>query len=183
MFNRDNVVVRIANIAHNQMEQDESEVALVVLTCEVNPLTPELATDLHDFVKRTLYTAQDVEVNSLLASASFNLGIPPQKVQVRMAPDQKKDSFVILEAKIDGVKAKRSKKSTAWTLEFRLTCAPASEHQLAQIVDCYLKARYLTFENAVASLFDETPRRAEEQDASAEDVDNLADLTDNVATH
>lgn len=171
MFSRPEVCVRIAAINHNQMEQDENKVTLTILTCEVAPLTPELAADLHDFVKRTLYTAQDVEVNGLLGSASFNLGIPPQAVAFRMAPDQKKASFVIAEAKIDGIKAKRGKKSTAWTLEFKLTCSPASDHQLAQIIESYLKAKYLTFENATASLFDEAPRAAEQAEDS--DVDAL----------
>lgn len=164
MFSKDNVCVRIANIAHRQLEQDEKEIPLVELTCEISPFTPELAGDLHDFIKRTLYTAQNVEVNDLLGGAKFNLAIRPQIIKVKMAPDQTKDSFTIAEAKIDSIKAKRSKKSPAWTLEFHVTCSPASEHQLSQIVDGYLKARYLSFDDAEACLFDqevdETPRLA-----------------------
>lgn len=160
MFSRPNVAVRVSNVAHNQMEQDDTEIPLTILTCEVAPLTPELAGDLHDFVRRTLYTSTDVEVNSLLRSAAFDLSIPAQAVAFRMAPDQTKASFQLEEAKIDGIKAKRSKKSTAWTLEFKLTCSPASAKQLESLVESYLKVKYLTFENAVPSLFDETPRAA-----------------------
>lgn len=166
MFSRSNVCVRIANIAHRQMERDEEEIALVELTCEVNPFTPELAGDLHDFVKRSLFTAAGVEVNSLLQSSTFAIEIRPQSVAFRMAPDQREDSFTLAEAKVGVIKAKRSKKTSTWVLEFTLTCAPASEHQLAQIVECYLKAKYLTFENAVATLFDETPREAPDDEAA-----------------
>ena len=183
MFTRPNVCIRIANVTHNQMEQDEHEVPLTILTCEVAPFTPELAGDLRDFVRRTLYTSADVEVNALLGTALFNIAIPPQAVAVRMAPDQAKSSFVIQEAKIDGIKAKRSKKSTAWTLEFRLTCSPASDKQLAQLVESYLKSKYFTFEDAVPSLFDESPRRAEEADATVEDLDNAADLDESATAH
>lgn len=155
MFDTENVGVRVSNIAHEQMDRDESEIALVKLTCELNPLTPARAGELHDFVKRTLYTAAGAEVNSLLASASFNLEVLPQTIAVRTAPDQNKASFVINEAKVGGIRAKRSKKSTAWTLEFTVTCSPESEHQLAQIVECYLKTRYFTFAEATPDLFSE----------------------------
>lgn len=164
MFEKTNVAVRISNITHRQMEKDDAEIPLVELTCEINPFTAELAGDLHDFMKRTLYTAAGVEVNSLLGGASFALELRPQTIVVRMAPDQKKDSFTIDEAKIEHIRAKRSKKSTAWTLEFKVTCSPASEHQLAQIAASYCKTRYLTMADAAACLFDkpvdETPRIA-----------------------
>lgn len=182
MFTKDNVVVRIASVTHSQMEQDEHEVPLTIVTCEIAPFTPELAGDLHDFVRRTLYTAQDVEVNDLLGTATFNIAIPPQAIAVRTAPDTKKAQFVIAEAKVDGIKAKRSKKSSAWTLEFKLTCSPASDHQLAQIVEGYLKARYLTFESAVASLFDEAPRKVTESEGEDEDEPTLPDA-DVATTH
>lgn len=158
MFTKTDVAVRVARIDHRQTEQDEAEIQLTELTCEIAPFTAELAGDLHDFVKRSLFTAQGVEVNSLLASASFALEIRPQTVAVRMAPDQGDEAFTLDEVTVGRIKAKRSKKSSAWVLEFTLTCAPASEHQLAQIVACYLKSRYLTFENAAATLFDDSPR-------------------------
>ncbi len=56
--------------------------------------------------------------------------------------------------------ARRSKKSSAWRLVFTITVAPASEHQLAQIVEDYTKTRYLTFANAEATLFDEDDKTA-----------------------
>ena len=146
------------------MDKDDAEIPLVEMTCEINPFTAELATDLHDFVKRTLYTAAGVEVNSLLGSASFALEVRPQTIDMRMAPDQKKESFTIDEAKVEGIRAKRSKKSTAWTLEFKIICSPANEHQLMQIASSYLKTRYITMRDAEACLFDkpvdETPRIA-----------------------
>lgn len=189
MFKRSNVGVRIAKIHTEQMEKDEEAITLVVLSCEINPLTPELAQELHDFVRGTLYTMTGAEVNSLLARASFNLFIPPQAIACRMAPDQKKDSYTISEAKIGSIHAKRSKKSTAWTLRFTITCSPASATQLHQIVSSYLTTKYMTFTPAVAGLFDETPEvtsrglsEAEQTGEVDEDLP-IEDVDEAPATH
>lgn len=56
MFKRTHVAVRIAGMTPELMEKDEAEISLVKLSCEVNPLTPELAQELHDFVRSTLFT-------------------------------------------------------------------------------------------------------------------------------
>lgn len=177
------ISVRVANVTHEQMERDDSEIALVKLTCEINPLTPERAEDLDDFVRGTLYTRTGAEVNDKLGSASFRLAIPPQCIQVRMAPDQKKPSYTIDEAKVEGFKAKRSKKSAAWTLEFTLTCAPASEHQLAQIVESYLKTKYLTFSPAEPGLFDETPEVKARRQSQAEEEAGDIEVPEGAAAH
>lgn len=167
MFDTENVAVRVADISHRQMEKDDAEIALVDLKCEINPLTPKLAAELDDFVRRTLYTQTDAEVTSKLKSASFTLPILPQEIVFRSAPDQQKDTFTIAEAKITSIKATRGKKSTAWTLVFVATCSPVSDKQLGQIVDCYLKMRYLTFANAVATLFDEAEKKARKSRGAA----------------
>lgn len=171
MFNRSNVAIRVSKITHNQMEQEDHEVPLTVVSCEISPLTPELAGDLHDIVRGTLYTRTDAEVKALVGGVSFNLSIPPQAVAWRMAPDQGRGSFTLQEAKIDEVKASRAKKSQAWTLSFRLTCSPASDKQLAQIVERYLKTSYLTFEDAVPTLFDESPRASADDDIDDSQAD------------
>lgn len=171
MFSADNVAVRVADISHRSMEKDDAEIPLTDLKCEVSPLTPKLAGDLNDFVRRTLYTSKDVEVNTLLGTATFNIDIRPQEIEFRAAPDQDEPSFTIGEAEISGIKAKRSKKSTAWVLEFTITCSPESERQLHQIVESYIKTRYLTFTDAVPSLFekdvDETPKLKRGRGAAA----------------
>jgi hypothetical protein len=172
MFKREKVGVRIANINPELMEKDDAEIALVRLSCEISPLTAELAQELHDFVRGTLYTLSGAEVNSLLGGASFALAIPPQAIAVRMAPDQKKPSFTIDEAKIAGLHAKRSKKSTAWTLGFTITCAPASEHQLAQIMESYCKTKYMSFGPAEPGLFDEVPTPTKGRGLSANETES-----------
>jgi hypothetical protein len=156
VFDKENVPVRFADINHRTMNtEDGKEVGLVEITLEISPFLPPLAKELDDFVRRTLFTASDAEVTSKLGGAKFRLGIPAQQIAVRMAPDQGEASFVIDEAKIGDFHARRSKKSSTWRLVFTVTCAPESEHQLAQIVECYLKSRYITTGNAVPGLFDE----------------------------
>lgn len=185
MFKRNGVPVRVSAIVPEIMERDESEIALVKLTCEINPFTPELASELHDFVRATLYTMSGAEVNSLLSGATFAISVGAQAIAVRMAPDTKKPSFTIDEAKITGIHAKRLKKSSAWTLAFSITCAPASEHQIAQIMECYTRTKYLTFAPAEPGLFDEAPTTSrgltsaetEQQDeAEADDSCDAASL-------
>lgn len=155
MFDREHVPVRFANLLPRQMEKDDKEVGLLELQLEINPFTAPMAGELDDFVKRTLFTASSTEVTPKLGGASFRLGLLPQEIAVRAAPDQKQASFVILEAKIGTLKAKRSKKSSAWTLTFTATCAPQTKDQLAQLMECYLKTRYLTFADATPDLFSE----------------------------
>jgi len=154
MFDQENVAVRIANLQHRQMEKDEKEIQLIDITGEIHPFQQVLAAELDEFVHTTLFTKADHEMRAKLKAVAFALPIVPQTIAVRAAPDQTKATFVIDEAKIISIKAKRSKKSTAWRLEFVARCSPTSADQLAQIVEGYLKTRYFTFGNAVPSLFD-----------------------------
>jgi hypothetical protein len=159
--NTEYVHLRFNKIEHLKMEKDEKEVPLVQITLELNPLTPALAQDLSDFMRASLYTRTDAEVNSQLHGAIFNLGERPQEIVVRMAHDQGKASFTIKEAKVGHFHAKRSKKSPTWRLQFKVTCSPSSEHELAQIVDCYTKQRVCTFADAHPYLFAEVGKEEE----------------------
>jgi len=157
MFATEHIPVRIANIAHRQMEKGDQEIPLVDITCEINPLPAKLAAEIDDIVRRTLYTVNDAEVSTKIKAIAFDpgaIGLLPQSIEFRSAPDQTKETFTLLETKVSSLKAKRGKKSTAWTLVFVVTCSPASDKQLGQIVDSYLKTRYLSFDNATATLFD-----------------------------
>lgn len=157
MFDTERIPMRIAKIEPRQIVKEDVEVALVEITLEINPLSAPLANELDEYVRRTLFTRLDGEVTEKLAAATFRLGIVPQAIVVQAAPDSS-ERFTIEEAKIGLMKAKRSKKTSTWRLEFTIRCAPASERQLAQMFDCYLKTRYCTFANAVPGLFDEEER-------------------------
>lgn len=158
MFDRENINLRFTNIAPRVMDKDEKEIALVEITCEINPLSRELAGELDEFVKSSLFTRTDSEANSKLAGVTFHLPIQPQQVVVRMAADQGKASFVIDEAKVGDLHARRGKTTSTWKLVFSLTCSPVSDKQLAQIFDCYRKARFLTFADASPDLFAEVSK-------------------------
>jgi hypothetical protein len=170
MFDSAHVPIRINTITHDGMDKDDAEVSLVNLHCELNPFTSGRAKELDDYVRRTLFTSADAEVNAKLAGAEFNLTILPQSIEVRMASDQGDPTFTIEEAKISGIKAKRSKKSSAWRLLFVITSTYKSDHQLAQMIDCRKKMRYLSFERTAADLFsvaDERTKTAKAARASA----------------
>jgi len=158
--NAENVPMRIAAVAHRQMERDEKEIGLVELKLEINPFTPKLASDMHDDVRRMLFTANEAEVRSLLGGASYYLPIGPQEVIMRMAPDQGKPTLSIDEAKIGQLHMRRSKKATTWRCVFTLTFHPQSKDQLAQAVDAYLKTRYVTMADAQPDLFAEAEKRS-----------------------
>lgn len=181
MFDRENVGVRISGMTPEKpLDHDDKEIPMVRFTCEVNPLTPELAGEVHDIVRRTLYTTKDVEVNNLVAGCTFNLELPPQEIVVKTAPDLKKPTFTITEAKIEAIRAKRSKKSTAWVLEFSFRCSPATPQQLALMHESYLKQRWFTFALAEADLFSEVGKeeRATRRAAAADaDGDNRSAAT------
>jgi len=175
MFDRDNVNLRFMNIAPRVIEKDEKEIPLVEITCEINPFTKELAGELDEFVKSSLFTRTDAEVNSKLAGVTFRLPIMPQSIVVRMAPDQKKESFTIDEAKIGELHARRTKRSAMWKLVFSVTCSPVSEHQLSQIFDAYRKGRFLTFANASPDLFQEEDKERKKGRRSAPVGDDPAE--------
>jgi len=170
MFDREHVPVRFADIKHRTMTKDNAEIGLVEITFEISPFTKELAKELDEFVRRMLFTATDAEVTSKLGGATFRLPIRPQQIAVRMAPDQGEASFVIDEAKIGPFHARRSKKTSTWRMVFTATLAPENEHQLAQIVDCYTKARFITTGNATPGLFDEVEKDARRQSKDAKPV-------------
>lgn len=157
--NTGQVALRFDKIEHLTMTKEEKEIGLVKVTLELNPLTTKRAEDLSEFIRRTLYTRTDAEVVPQLQSATFNLSPPPQEIVVRMAPDQPDASFTIREAKVGDLIARRSKKSSSWRLRFAVTFAPASEHELAQVVDCYTKTRYLVFADAQPDLFSESTKQ------------------------
>jgi hypothetical protein len=162
MFDSERVAMRVANLQHRQETKDDKEIGLVEITMEINPLPPALAQELDPYMRSTLFTMSDAAVTAKLQGAEFDLSFPNQDVLLFMAPDQGAESFQLRDAEIGTFKARRSKLSTAWRLRFTVTCMPLSEHQLAQIVDSYLKTRYCTFAGAQPDLLasgDEAPSR------------------------
>ncbi len=160
MFDSANVPVRINKITHDGMDKDDAEIALVNLECEVSPLSAIRAKEIDDYMRRSMYTSTDGEVNAKLVRADFAIPLKEQRVHVRMAPDQDEESFEIKEAKFGLMKVRLSKRTSTWRLLFSMTCSPMSEHHLAQLVDCRLKTRYMTFEPAKADLFSEVGKEA-----------------------
>jgi hypothetical protein len=158
MFSRQNVAIKVTGIAPLKMDRDEKEITLLRMDCEVEPFSPELAKELDGEVRSALFTRGDAEVKSKVTSIGWDLGIPPQVVDVRMAPDQDEASFSLTETKIGNIKTRRSGKSNAWRLTFSITCWPASEHQSAQIIDAYSKVRYMSFEPAHPDLFSDSTK-------------------------
>lgn len=175
MFKTAHLPVRIANVTHQQMEKDETEIPLTILSCEISPFPAGLAGELHDFVRGTLYTRTGAEVNSLLAGCSFSLELRPQEVEMRLAHDQGKPTLVLPEAKVGNFRASRTKKSSAWTLHFTITCSPTSAKQLHELVDTYCKTRFMCFTDSEGTLFDEPTeeqktRRARRQSEAEENT-------------
>lgn len=183
MFKTAHVPVRIASVTHQQMEKDEHEIPLTVLGCEISPFPAGLAGELHDFVRGTLYTRTGAEVNSLLKNCGFALELRPQEVEIRTAPDQGNASIVIAEAKIGNFHASRGKTSSGWKLGFTLTCSPASAKQLSQLVECYLKTRYMCFEDASGTLFDEPTEEQKTRRAARKQEADTDATTDNATAH
>lgn len=180
MFDRRDVPVKITNIHPLNMEKDDAELTLLKIDCAIEPFTAELAKELDNDVRTALYTRTDAEMKRKVTSIGWDLGIPSQRVEMRMAPDQALESFVLGECKVSGLKTTRSGKSTAWRLTFSLTCHPASEHQAAQIIESYAKNRYCGFEPTQPDLFSpSTKERA--RAVRAEQEQGIG--TESAATH
>jgi hypothetical protein len=102
-----------------------------------------------------------------------------------MGTDTKKTSFTLDETKVGDFNARRLKKSSAWTWTFTVTCSPASEHQLAQIMECYTRTKYLTFAPAEPGLFDDAPvaSRGLTEAEMSDEPDLIDDATDEARAH
>jgi len=151
MFQTTNIAARQLGIQHGTTHRGEKEIPLVTMTFEVF-LTPALAGEISEFVRSTLYTRSEATANQQLRAVTFDASTPTQRVAVRMAPDQKADSYTLAEVKFGYVHAKRVKE-TSWKVVFSGTCSPASDHQLAQIVESNKKGRFLTFQQVEPDLF------------------------------
>lgn len=159
MFDRNRIPLKVTNITPQKMEHEEKDLTLLKIDCEIEPFTPELAADLDADVRQTLYTRQDAAIKTKVTSIGWDLGIPPQMVDLRLAPDQEEPSFTLDEAKVSNVKTKRSGKSTAWRLTFSLTVFPTSAQQMNQIIESYTKVRYTDWEVAHPDLFSDSTKK------------------------
>lgn len=151
--NHNSVALRFNKIEHLGMEKDEKDIDLIKVQLELNPLTVKKAEDLSGFMRRMLFTSKDAEVTSELDGASFRPSDPYQDIVVRMAPDQREESFTILEGKIGTLHVRRSRKSSAWRLVFTVTFMPASRDVQASVIASRAKTRYCTFADAKPDLF------------------------------
>lgn len=159
MFSKSRIPLKVTNITPQKLEHEEKDLVLLKIDCEVEPFAPELAADLDADVRNTLYTRQDAAIKTKVTSISWDLGIPAQLVDLRMAPDQDEPSFTLAEAKVSNLKTKRSGKSNAWRLTFTLTCLPATAHQMNAIIDSYTKTRYTDWEAAQPDLFSDSTKK------------------------
>lgn len=180
--NSGTVSLRFNKIEHLGMEKDEKEIDLMKVQMELNPLTVKKAEDISIYVRRMLYTTKDAEVTAELDGASFRPSEPYQDIVVRMAPDQREESFTILEGKIGTLHARRSRKSSSWRLVFTVTFMPPSKDVQAAVIASRAKTRYCTFADAKPDLFSASSKKRT-QAVRAERAQGIGPDAPSPATH
>ena len=138
-------------MTHHRMTKGDKEIELVTFSIELM-MTAAYAQQLGDFVRQTLYTRNESIANAQLRSVVFDIDAKPQRIRVRMAPDQAEDSYVLAECRIGNIRVVRYKES-GWKATFPVTCSPSSPMQAWQIADSKDKGRWYTFEQVKPDLF------------------------------
>lgn len=78
-------------------EKDERR-RVLVLSFQLQPFTPEMADDLN--VKGRLFSSLDGEPLKDVISATLAIAAPPQRVDIRLAPDQPRPSVELYAAQL-----------------------------------------------------------------------------------
>ncbi len=159
MFSSKHVPAYLDDLAF-RVWKDKSgdEHKLIDLALRVEPLTTELAGEIHADVKGALFRRSSGEINERLSRVAFNIPIKPQSVAFR--PDRgMKPSFEAEEVKVSRLVAKKDKGSPAWVCTFVISLPDCGADDLAVLQDALYKQHFVTFENAQPGLFDTEDER------------------------
>jgi hypothetical protein len=129
------------------------------LTFRIEPMTRELAAELDEAIKGTLYRRNDAEINGHLTKVEFTHKPKPQALTFRPDPALTMTSLELDESKITKLRARKPKDGNHWVFLFRATVAQLSGQDLLYLQEALYKQHFLTFEPAEPGLFDEEEKK------------------------
>lgn len=91
-----NTPMRLVGCAGKQLRAGSDKRRVLVLSWQLQPFTAEMANDLN--IKARLFASRDGEPLPDVISTTLAIAVAPQRVQIRMAPDQTKPSVELVAA-------------------------------------------------------------------------------------
>lgn len=82
----DHTPMRLVGCNGKQLREGSERRRALVLSFQLQPFTAEMAADLH--IKTRLFSTRDGEPLNDVISTTLAISAPPQRVEIRLAPDQ-----------------------------------------------------------------------------------------------
>ncbi len=170
MFKSEKIGAFLDAMAHRVVTaKGGAETTFLDLTWRIQPLTPELAGELGDPVKRSLFRLTDAEPVPHLQTAGLKLGIPQQEVFVFTTPETKRSKFHLVRCDISKIVSVRADKDMpGFVASFRTSFSNPDKDQLKYFNDSLYKQHFLTFQATDDAL------ALEDEDGGAERAENEA---------
>lgn len=93
-----NTPMRLVGCNGKQVREKDERRRVLVLSWQLQPFTPEMATDLN--IKGRLFSLSDGEPLKDVISSTLAIAAPPQRVEIKMAPDQPRPSVELYAAQL-----------------------------------------------------------------------------------
>lgn len=150
LFDSDKVGCYCDTVGHQIENRRGTDVKVVVLGLKVSPLSADLAAEMADGIKPTLFAMTDATAKvTRLSGASFTVAdLKRQIMSVFATPDTVKPSIVFDQAVIGGIKARVGKGRNDYDLTFSATFGPLGPKELEFVQAWHLSQRFVTFEAA-----------------------------------
>lgn len=147
LFSTGKTGVFLESLDHRVEKRKSGETKVAVLGCAVRPLTVQLAAAVDEVIRGALFRRTgDAAPQPFVRALEFHLPIERQDVTVFASPDTVKPSILFQQVKIERLKARIDKDSTAYTLTFKAVFGPCAAKELAYLEDWLNTQRFLSFE-------------------------------------
>lgn len=169
-------------IGHRIERRKSGDTKVVDLTLTMDPFTSQHASALdreYTFVKRLLFKQSDATPTRDLRSATFAPPNERQLLTIFSAPDSSKAWIALDQVKVTGLRVRGAKDGDRWILVIKLSFGPVGKTELEAANEWYCSQRFVSFEQADPSLFED----GEATDGEDDDDDDQDDSQPALPAH
>lgn len=154
-FTSEKVGLWLDNISHRKVQTQDGEAPMLDLDFRIEPLTPEIASEIDPEIKRALFEMTSGEPRKTIGAIGFNLAIPQQNVQIFATPDTERARLALDRCDVSKIVARRVKAIDCFGLRFRFSFSHPSKEQHAYLAEHLYGQFFVTVEQTDPSLFEE----------------------------
>ena len=179
LFEAEKVGIFLDGIGHRKVKLKDGDAPMLDLDVRIEPLTPELATEIDPEIKRALFELTSGEPRPLVSRVAFKLQIPQQNVHIYATPDTDRARLVFDRCDVSRVVARRVKDIDCFGLTFRLSFSHPSKDQHAYLAEHLYQQFFATTEQTDPDLFeDRTPAHTPRKTKAEAEQPRLVEGTD-----